>query len=315
MYLRPSEIRFSQDSIGRSFGGYTSHPGRPIGETLDDILRGEINVSSIPRISVLKKDGQWCSADYRRLWVFQEAEKRGKCTEIYVQETSFINYNKFTTINNGISVYVRGDPGGYLWRRMPVTNSHPKHAPKFLSFPSSKLPITANNFPYLKNQMEDNPEMWSTKHDRNVQPNKSFIMSKPLDDFISADFSIHSTSHGATQQDQHYSNSRKESNDTKNGLTTSAKLWDESNIKTGKHVLNVSSVQNIETNGSFHSANSEKLTPIEQRTIAVTMADENVQSQKRNKTKRYVLLFTLCFILVTVVLLSLILSITLTHVA
>lgn len=41
MYLRPSEIRFSQDSIGRSFGGYTSHPGRPIGETLDDILRGK----------------------------------------------------------------------------------------------------------------------------------------------------------------------------------------------------------------------------------------------------------------------------------
>lgn len=79
-------------------------------------------------------------------------------------------------------------------------------------------------------------------------------------------------------------------------------------------MLNVSSVQNIETNGSFHSANSEKLTPIEQRTIAVTMADENVQSQKRNKTKRYVL-FTLCFILVSVVLLSLILSITLTHVA
>lgn len=80
-------------------------------------------------------------------------------------------------------------------------------------------------------------------------------------------------------------------------------------------MLNVSSVQNIETNGSFHSANSEKLTPIEQRTIAVTMTDESVQSQKRNKTKRYVLLFTLCFILVTVVLLSLILSITLTHVA
>lgn len=33
MFLKPSEIRFSQDSIGNSFGGYTSHPFRRIGQT------------------------------------------------------------------------------------------------------------------------------------------------------------------------------------------------------------------------------------------------------------------------------------------
>lgn len=105
MYLRPSEIRFSQDSIELTFGRCTSHPYRPIGETLDDILKGLINVNCIPSISVYKKDGLWFTAGNRRLWVLQEAEKREKCGEIYVRETSFIDYNKFTTINNGISVF------------------------------------------------------------------------------------------------------------------------------------------------------------------------------------------------------------------
>ncbi|XP_062573728.1 uncharacterized protein LOC134235607 [Saccostrea cucullata] len=118
MYLKPLEIRFSQDSIGSTFGHYTSHPFRPIGNTLDDILSGRCNINSIPNISVIKRNGLWFTADNRRLWVFQEAEKRGKCSEIYVRETSYINYNKFTTVNNGVSIYVRGDPGGFLWRRM-----------------------------------------------------------------------------------------------------------------------------------------------------------------------------------------------------
>ena len=119
MYLRPSEIRFSQDSIGSTFGRCTSHPYRPIGETLDDILNGHINVHSIPSISVVKQNGLWFTADNRRLWVFQEAEKRGKCDKIYVRESGYINYNKMTTLNDGVSVYVRGNPGGYIWKRMP----------------------------------------------------------------------------------------------------------------------------------------------------------------------------------------------------
>lgn len=82
MFLKPSEIRFSQDSIGNSFGGYTSHPFRRIGQTLDDILSGRCNVDSIPRISVMNRNGLWFTADNRRLWVFQQAEKRGKIEKI-----------------------------------------------------------------------------------------------------------------------------------------------------------------------------------------------------------------------------------------
>lgn len=72
MYLRPSEIRFSQDSAGRTAGCYTFNPYRLIGKMLDDTLKKN-NVNSIRSIAVLNKDGQWFSAD-RWLWVFQKAE-------------------------------------------------------------------------------------------------------------------------------------------------------------------------------------------------------------------------------------------------
>lgn len=123
MILRPSEIRFSQDSIGNTFGNYTLHRGIYIGQTLDDILSGHCNVQLIPSISVIKRNGQWFTSDNRRLWVFQEAEKRGKCDDIHAYETTYINFDKFTTCNEGRSVRVRRDPGGYLWRRTPtITN-------------------------------------------------------------------------------------------------------------------------------------------------------------------------------------------------
>lgn len=123
MFLKPSEIRFSQDSIGNAFGNYTAHPCRLIGQTLDDILSGHCNVHSIPNISVMKRNDQWYTADNRRLWVFQEVEKRGKCDGINVFQTSYINSNKFTTYNEGRSVRVRGNPGGYLWRKIPTVKT------------------------------------------------------------------------------------------------------------------------------------------------------------------------------------------------
>ena len=133
MYLRPLEIRFSQDSIGSTFGRSTSHPYKPIGETLDDILTGHINVASIPSISVKKQSGLWFTTDNRRLWVFQEAEKRGKCDKIYVRETGYINCSKMTTVNDGVSVYVRGNPGGYLWEKMQEKEIKIQEAPEIES--------------------------------------------------------------------------------------------------------------------------------------------------------------------------------------
>lgn len=108
MFLQPSEIRFSQDSIGNTFGRYTSHPYKPIGETLDDIISG--SVTSLPDISVTMINGLWYTADNRRLWVLQQAEQCGEIDDIYVSLTDEIDPNKLTTENHGISVKVRGDP-------------------------------------------------------------------------------------------------------------------------------------------------------------------------------------------------------------
>lgn len=132
MELRPSEIRYSQDSIARNFGRSTGHPFRAIGQTLDDILSGQCNVNSIPRISVIYRHDHWFTVDNRRLWVFQKAEERGKCDKIFVYETSFIDDEKFTTTNEGRSVRVRGDPGGYLWKRYLVNKE--RRTPRTYSY-------------------------------------------------------------------------------------------------------------------------------------------------------------------------------------
>jgi hypothetical protein len=122
MYLRPLKIRFSQDSIANIFGCSTQHSFIPIGETLDAILSGRCDVNSILSISVICKDDHWFTADNKRLWVFQEAEKRGRCREIpvVVREETFISDNKFTTTNNGASIEIRGNAGGSLWGSIKV---------------------------------------------------------------------------------------------------------------------------------------------------------------------------------------------------
>ncbi|XP_052075259.1 uncharacterized protein LOC127712697 [Mytilus californianus] len=117
MELRPSEIFYSQDSIMNRFGGYTNHGHLYIGETLDQLLQGYCNVRSIPTISVVNKYGKWYTSDNRRLWVFRKAQEIGFLETINVNQSYYLNEDKFTTENGGTSIRVRGGtPGGSLWR-------------------------------------------------------------------------------------------------------------------------------------------------------------------------------------------------------
>ncbi|KAJ8317888.1 hypothetical protein KUTeg_002979, partial [Tegillarca granosa] len=119
--LPPSEIRYTQESIGRTFGRCTNHAFKPIGETLDELLTGMCSVYSIPNISVIWKNGKYYSAENRRLWVFKKAEELGKCNK-----ESYIPPFKWTTQNDGESLYVRGDPGGSCWKKFTprlITNN------------------------------------------------------------------------------------------------------------------------------------------------------------------------------------------------
>lgn len=113
MWLAPSEIYYSQDSISNRFGKSTEHAGVLIGETLDDILSGNCSIDDIGTIEVVYRYGDYISADNRRLWIFKKLEELGECTEIPVTIADGISPLKCAV---GLDIEVRGDPGGHLWR-------------------------------------------------------------------------------------------------------------------------------------------------------------------------------------------------------
>ena len=123
MMLRPSDIYFSQDSINNVFDKRCPHRFKTVGETLDDLCEGRISVNGIPTISVMNKGGKWFTGDNRRLWVFRQLERLGKCTAIRVDVTNYIPSNKFTTFNGGTSVTVRRNPGG-KWYLRPSSSTN-----------------------------------------------------------------------------------------------------------------------------------------------------------------------------------------------
>ena len=95
-YLKPSDIYFSQDGINNVFGNYCRHRGWHIGSTLDLLCEGRLTVNDIPTIGVMKRGGRWYTGDNRRLWIFRELERLGKCKEIPVKLT-YVPAHKFTT--------------------------------------------------------------------------------------------------------------------------------------------------------------------------------------------------------------------------
>jgi hypothetical protein len=103
--MKPSQIFYSQDTINNYFDG-----GVKIGKTLDDICTGSCSIAHIPTIGVCQHDGRWYTGDNRRLWLFRQLEKLGRCSTIEVNEISSIPDNKFTTKNGGVEITVRGNP-------------------------------------------------------------------------------------------------------------------------------------------------------------------------------------------------------------
>ncbi|KAH3896116.1 hypothetical protein DPMN_020307 [Dreissena polymorpha] len=85
-----------------------------IGETLDDICEGRITIKDLPQIEVAKHDDKWVTNDNRRLWVFKQLERLGKCETVEVLIVSSVWQFKLTMKNGGESIQVRGSPGG-IW--------------------------------------------------------------------------------------------------------------------------------------------------------------------------------------------------------
>lgn len=114
--LKPSEIYYSQSSIFCRFRRSSKY----IGETFDELYRGDIKIDDIPTIAVTKKpdDEKWYTLDNRRLWVFHHLQGANKCYDIPVYKVEYSSgyEGKFTSTNGGVSVVVNGDPGGQYWK-------------------------------------------------------------------------------------------------------------------------------------------------------------------------------------------------------
>jgi hypothetical protein len=86
-------------------------------------------VNDIPTISVVLWNGNWVTADNRRLWVFRQLERLGKCDKVFVQKGYYIPDSKMTSENDGLTVRVRGSPGGY-WHQKTNAPKRPINTPK-----------------------------------------------------------------------------------------------------------------------------------------------------------------------------------------
>lgn len=105
--LKPSDIMYSQKSIGNKFKN-----GIQIGDVLDDIMEDKLSISKLPTIKVKNINGRYVSSDNRRLWIFKELERLGSVNQVSVKTTRRISRHKSARTNN---VEIRGKSPGGNW--------------------------------------------------------------------------------------------------------------------------------------------------------------------------------------------------------
>lgn len=106
VYMYPSKIRFTHDSIASYFSD-----GHSIPETFRQILWKKITADNLPLIEVMNYEGQWFAVrGNRKLFVFKELEKRGELSKVKVQKIVFDQYlfrTQYTSSNKGKTTLIR----------------------------------------------------------------------------------------------------------------------------------------------------------------------------------------------------------------
>ena len=161
--LRPSQISFSVAVVDNRFHKNSKHGYCPIGETLDSLCEGEIKISDIPKISVLKRDTEWITINNRRLWIFRQMERLGKCTKIPVLATDEITLPRDCDAFKDASV--REDPGGLCYQFPACQKKTPFSSIMWDTFkhmkqnmfppPNRQMIITIFHYLLIENQGED----------------------------------------------------------------------------------------------------------------------------------------------------------------
>ena len=90
----------------------------------------------------MQRGGRWYTSDNRRLWIFRELERLGKCKEIAVK-LAYVPEHKFTTHNRGESVRVRGIAGG-KWYLRSATSSQKRSTSSYET--RSAAPISSSAY-------------------------------------------------------------------------------------------------------------------------------------------------------------------------
>mmetsp|Transcript_35342 Transcript_35342/g.82588 ORF Transcript_35342/g.82588 Transcript_35342/m.82588 type:complete len:357 (-) Transcript_35342:117-1187(-) len=124
LVLRPSEIRFSHDSIAAVFAD-----GRSIKDTFLAITRKQSSVKDIPRISVVRDYDGYVSLNNRRLAVFRLLElywHRELQVPVQVVPRPDDFYGRYTTDCAGECVDIR-NTDYYIGRTREETNFNPFH--------------------------------------------------------------------------------------------------------------------------------------------------------------------------------------------
>ena len=104
MQLHVDNIKFSQNSIHCSFGHISFQ------QMCRDIIRGTETVDSLPKISVIKWNGDWYAMDgNRRLFVYKILHSKGRLGSGYIPVVEGFKGKDITAVE-GKELEVRGNP-------------------------------------------------------------------------------------------------------------------------------------------------------------------------------------------------------------
>ena len=121
--VKPSDIMFSVAVVDNIFHKNSHHCYRPIGETLDLLCEDKIKISDIPSIVVVRRGTELITVNNRRLWIFRQMERLGKCMTIPVLITEEITLpHKCDAFMNA---NVRESPGGLCYLLPSSANGDP----------------------------------------------------------------------------------------------------------------------------------------------------------------------------------------------
>src|SRR6218665_2110788 len=109
-WMRPRNIRYTQDSIGSRFTD-----GRYLSDTFDQLLNRRISVDELEWIEVVEvRSLYWALTGNRRLYLYRKLEDLGEIHKIPVHEMSLSDYgvrrrfeNRDTTTCDGLDIEMR----------------------------------------------------------------------------------------------------------------------------------------------------------------------------------------------------------------